>query len=90
MAAGIIPLLEAVGAPVSDINLMSQAVLRLADDDTICGRAFSVGPRRMIDLCDDLEGQNAEKGIAELRADAPGWEDMIMGVMELMGYSGEF
>lgn len=37
MAAGIIPLLEAVGAPVSDINLMSQAVLRLADDDTICG-----------------------------------------------------
>lgn len=44
----------------------------------------------MIDLCDDLEGQNAEKGIAELRADAPGWEDMIMGVMELMGYSGEF
>ncbi|GME51464.1 Aflh adha short chain alcohol dehydrogenase protein [Neofusicoccum parvum] len=90
MAAGVIPLLEAVDAPVSDIDLMSNAAVKLVEDDTINGRAFSVGPERMIDLCDDVEGGNAETGIAELRKDAPQWEEKVVGMLELMGYSKVF
>lgn len=37
MAAGVIPLLEAVDAPVSDIGLMSNAAVKLVEDDTING-----------------------------------------------------
>lgn len=49
-----------------------------------------VGPRRTIDLCDDIAGQNAEKGISELLKDVPGWDSKVVGMLKLMSHSGVF
>lgn len=44
MTTGVVPLFEAVGAPLSDIRLVANAALQLADDDTINGK-FDMGTR---------------------------------------------
>ncbi|KAL0253365.1 hypothetical protein SLS55_010342 [Diplodia seriata] len=52
------------------------------------GRAFAVGPRRVLDLGDEPEGWNAGKVMREmLEDDVAGWDEHVEKMLGLMGLS---
>lgn len=77
---------KAVGAPLGDTQDVITAAMRFADDSKVNGRAFACGPKRILDLGDDIEGEDAGKvmhGFYE--TELPGWDKMAAGLIELMG-----
>ncbi|KAF2802698.1 NAD(P)-binding protein [Mytilinidion resinicola] len=79
-------LFDAVGAPQGDSRQVVTAALRFADDKTVNGRAFAIGPKRILDLGDDIEGGDGGAvmhGFYE--TELPGWDKMADGLKGLMG-----
>lgn len=79
---------EKCGMPIGEVSLARQAVMRLAQDSSINGRSIVIGPRRNIDLCDDVEG-NFGGTVAKryLEEELPGWEQTERKLLKFMGVS---
>jgi len=79
-------LFDAVGAPQGDSKQVVTAAMKFADDKTVNGRAFAIGPKRILDLGDDVEGGDGGSvmhGFYE--TELPGWDKMAAGLIGLMG-----
>ncbi|KAK7513678.1 uncharacterized protein IWZ02DRAFT_504459 [Phyllosticta citriasiana] len=76
------------GMPIGEVSLARQAVMRLAQDSSVNGRSIVIGPRRNIDLCDDVEG-NFGGIVAKryLEEELPGWEQTERKLLKYMGVS---
>ncbi|KAL1965505.1 hypothetical protein VTN77DRAFT_5761 [Rasamsonia byssochlamydoides] len=78
---------KAVGAPTGDVEDVYTAAMRFADDSTINGRAFAVGPKRILDLGDDREGEDAGKVMHGFyKTEIPDWNKLEEGMLRLMGF----
>jgi len=82
----LIKIFKNVGAPEGDPNQVVTTAVMLADDNTINGRAFSIGPKRVLDLGDDLEGKDAGEvmhGYHE--TEMQNWSKHAAAIAALMG-----
>jgi hypothetical protein len=60
-------------------------VLR-ADIDALLGRALAIGPKRILDLGDDIEGGDGGTVMHGFYdTELPGWDKMAAGLTGLMG-----
>jgi len=76
----------AAGAPWGNKDDFFKIALRLADDSSVNGRAFAIGPKRVLDLGDDLEGEFAGKAMADFyKVELPGWDAMAARMEKMMG-----
>ncbi|OJD34124.1 nad dependent epimerase dehydratase family protein [Diplodia corticola] len=82
MTAEWMPLSRAVGAPEGRMEQAVGAALRCASDAGVVGRALAVGPHRVLDLGDDVEGWDAGRamGVEMLGGDIKGWEVQVEGM----------
>ncbi|KAK0663254.1 5'-hydroxyaverantin dehydrogenase [Lasiodiplodia hormozganensis] len=79
---------RAVGAPEGHVDQAVTSALRCASGKNVNGRAFCIGPHRVLDLEDDPEGWNAGKAMHEfLNNDIVGWPEQEKKMLDIMGFS---
>ncbi|KAK8216165.1 hypothetical protein IWZ01DRAFT_539103 [Phyllosticta capitalensis] len=87
MTASSLKMFEECGAPIGDVSLARGAVMRLIQDSSINGRSIVVGPRRNIDLCDDVDGQfGGPVARKYLEEELPGWDQTEERLRKYMGF----
>jgi len=87
LVSDLVKLFAAVGAQPGEPEQVVNAALRFADDKTINGRAVAAGPKRVLDLCDDVEGGDGGsvmRGYHE--TELPGWDKLSAALVKLMGF----
>ncbi|OCK72998.1 NAD(P)-binding protein [Lepidopterella palustris CBS 459.81] len=86
LVAELLKLFAAVGAPAGDPGQVVTAAMRFADDKTINGRAFAIGPKRILDLCDDVEGGDGGTVMQGFhQTELRGWDKYSAEIAGLMG-----
>jgi 5'-hydroxyaverantin dehydrogenase len=84
----VVPSFQAVGLPVAPIEDVITAVMHCVVNDGINGRAFIVGPKKIVDLGDDEEGCDGGLVMKNFgRLQLPGYKDKVAKLMKLMGFS---
>ena len=78
---------RAVDLPIGNTEHVVQAIIHCAVDNSIVGRAFAVGPNKIIDLQDDEEGQDAGPTMQGWwRSEVPGHKGKMAQFMKMSGF----
>ncbi|KAF2811245.1 NAD(P)-binding protein [Mytilinidion resinicola] len=87
LVTDLVKLFAAIGAPPGEVKQVVEAAMLFADDKTINGRAIATGPKRNLDLGDDVAGGDGGKVMAGFfETELPNWPTHSAGIAKLLGF----
>ncbi|KAF2490287.1 NAD(P)-binding protein [Lophium mytilinum] len=87
LVTDLVKLFTLIGAPPGQVQQVVDAALLFADDKTVNGRAIATGPKRNLDLGDDIANGDGGKIMAEyFETDLPNWPEHSAGLAKLLGF----